>query len=37
MSVRRLAKPNLQPEGHMVASVSAMLGLLDVAFGEVDR
>jgi NADH:ubiquinone oxidoreductase subunit D len=37
MSVRRLAKPHLQLEGHMLASVSAVLGSLDIAFGEVDR
>ena len=37
MSVRRLAEPHLQPEGHMLAHVSAVLGSLDIVFGEVDR
>jgi NADH-quinone oxidoreductase subunit D len=42
MSVRRLAEPHLQAmdflcRGHMLADVSAILGSLDIVFGEVDR
>ena len=42
MSVRRLADAHLQPKefigrGHMLADVSAILGSLDIVFGEVDR
>jgi len=37
MSVRRLAEPQLQTKGHMLADVSAVLGSLDIVLEVVNR